>query len=195
MARGRIDVRNRRTEDPMTLRSRSVRLVVALLAFTVATSACGDDDGANGGTADDIDGTEVTRPAAGPRDGQADPPDDAAVGASIEVADSNLGQILTSGGMTLYLFTPDDGGESACYGECATSWPPLIDDGDLALDENLDGALFDTIGREDGGDQVTVDDRPLYLFTGDSVPGEMSGRGIGGTWYPVAPDGSPVGQD
>ena len=39
---------------------------------------------------------------------------------------TKLGKVLaTSSGRTLYLFMADKHGKSACYGQCATYWPPL----------------------------------------------------------------------
>ena len=38
-----------------------------------------------------------------------------------------LGDFLVDGrGMTLYLFTNDEPGVSACYDQCAVNWPPLL---------------------------------------------------------------------
>jgi predicted lipoprotein with Yx(FWY)xxD motif len=34
--------------------------------------------------------------------------------------------ITTKAGHTLYLFRADHGTTSACYGSCATYWPPLL---------------------------------------------------------------------
>src|SRR4029453_9568320 len=46
--------------------------------------------------------------------------------ATVGLANSGLGKILVdSQGRTLYLFKKDAGTKSACFGECASDWPPL----------------------------------------------------------------------
>ena len=45
---------------------------------------------------------------------------------------TKLGKVLaTSSGRTLYLFMKDKHGKSACNGQCATYWPPLMKKGTL----------------------------------------------------------------
>jgi predicted lipoprotein with Yx(FWY)xxD motif len=40
---------------------------------------------------------------------------------------TSLGRIaVNAGGRSLYLFETDRNGKSACYGSCATYWPPLL---------------------------------------------------------------------
>ncbi len=72
----------------------------------------------------------------------------------LTVADSALGEIVVDDeGFTLYVFIPDDGGDSTCYDECATAWPPL--EGDPVATGSVDAALFGTSLRTDGAQQVT----------------------------------------
>ena len=49
-----------------------------------------------------------------------------------------------------------------------------------------------TITRDDGTKQVTLAGMPLYLFAGDSHAGDVTGQGVGGVWWAVAPDGAKV---
>jgi predicted lipoprotein with Yx(FWY)xxD motif len=107
----------------------------------------------------------------------------------VEVATSGLGDILVSGGNTLYAFVPDDGGAPTCYDDCAVNWPPLLADGDVPVGEGLDSALFATATRTDGGEQVTANGWPLYFFAADAAPGDTTGQGVGGKWYVVGADG------
>ena len=81
-------------------------------------------------------------------------------------------------GMTLYTFDKDHAGngKSACYGDCATQWPPVPV---TAVSGTGDGS----IQREDGSTQATRENRPLYYFAGDAKPGEAKGDGIGGVWH------------
>jgi predicted lipoprotein with Yx(FWY)xxD motif len=165
------------------LRSRPARTLV-VLAVLGLTAACGsDDDGASTTTTRPADeSTTTTEPSTTETT-------EGATAATVEVTESDLGQILTSEGMTLYLFMPDDGGAPTCYDDCATAWPPLVADGAPTVGEGLDAALFATAARDDGGDQLTVDGWPLYFFSGDAAPGDTTGQGVGGQWYAVGPDG------
>lgn len=108
--------------------------------------------------------------------------------------DATLGDHLVDGdGRTLYLFTNDADGTSVCYEACATNWPPLLADGDVALGEGLDAALVGTTERTDGTVQVTYGGWPLYRFAADANPGDANGQGRNDVWFVVAPDGTGVG--
>src|SRR6476620_6289647 len=101
--------------------------------------------------------------------------------------DAKLGPILTDPkGMTLYLFTKDTPGVSACYGGCATAWPPLIASGDLSLPAGTPGTLG-TITRTDGAKQVTYNGAPLYYYATDKAAGDTTGQNVGKVWFVVAP--------
>jgi predicted lipoprotein with Yx(FWY)xxD motif len=116
---------------------------------------------------------------------------EAAAGAvSVEVVESSLGEILVSDGLTLYAFLPDNAGASTCSGDCAVAWPPLEAAGDLTLGEGLDAGDFATAPRSEGGEQVTFFGWPLYFYSGDAAPGDVTGQGLGDSWYVVAPDGT-----
>jgi len=100
-----------------------------------------------------------------------------------------LGPFLTdSAGMTLYLFTKDTvPGESACYDDCATNWPPLLTtDAPASLPVGIQGELG-TIERTDGTSQVTYNDVPLYYFAKDTKAGDTTGQGVGDVWWVVPP--------
>jgi predicted lipoprotein with Yx(FWY)xxD motif len=79
-----------------------------------------------------------------------------------------LGAILTdSQGNTVYVFAKDSSGALA--------------------------AKLGTTKRSDGSTQVTYGGRPLYTYTGDSSPGDVTGNGLdlyGAKWYAVQPNGS-----
>ncbi len=108
----------------------------------------------------------------------------AAAGVAVNVATTSLGDVLVDGaGLTLYMFTADADGGSACYGDCATSWPPLLSDAVPNLGKGLDSKDFGATTRDDGTAQVTFHGMPLYLFAGDTAPGDVNGQGLGGKWY------------
>lgn len=100
-------------------------------------------------------------------------------------------------GHTLYMFTADKAGRSGCSGACAKAWPPLLTSGRpvAAKGSGVNGKLLGTIKRSSRVLQVTYNGHPLYLFSGDKKPGQISGEGAhqyGGRWYIVNPAGNPV---
>src|SRR6266566_9541744 len=72
-------------------------------------------------------------------------------GVKVAVASSGLGRILVDGrGRTLYLFEKDKHGKSACTGQCAGFWPPLIAVGKPPLaTAGAQASLLGTIMRGD----------------------------------------------
>lgn len=166
------------------MRSRPARLLIALAALGLTAAACGDDS--------DDAGTTTTEAAAESSTTTTAADSSASL---VELVDSDLGQILTSDGRTLYTFAPDDGGASTCYDDCATNWPPLLADSEVTAGDGLDASLFGTVARDDGGEQVTVDGWPLYFFSGDAAAGDVNGQGVGDVWYAVGPDGTAIDDD
>src|SRR6185437_3189321 len=80
-----------------------------------------------------------------------------------------LGTLLVnSRGHTLYLFGKDPKGKSACSGQCATFWPPLISSGKPRAAGSAKASLIGTIKRADGRRQVTYNHHPLYTFGKDT---------------------------
>ncbi len=113
--------------------------------------------------------------------------------ATVAVADTKLGKVLVDGkGRTLYVFTKDSAGTSACTGGCATAWPPLMATGAVVPGAGLDAEDFATIMRSDGSKQVTFYGHPLYTFGGDKAAGDINGQKVAGSWFVVGTDGNPV---
>lgn len=107
------------------------------------------------------------------------------------------GPILTDAdGMTLYLFTNDEGSTSSCYDSCAENWPPLLV-GDRGLVESvMTDVELGTSERDDGSTMVTAAGYPLYYFANDEEPGDATGQGVSDVWYVLDAEGNPVdGQD
>src|SRR5246500_5559250 len=111
---------------------------------------------------------------------------------SISLRPTKLGKVLVAAnGRTLYLFTADKGKTSACYGQCASYWPPLIAQNPTA-GAGLQAALLGTAKRSDGKLQVTYGGHPLYFIADDKKPGDVNGQGFvhfGGTWWVVSAAG------
>jgi predicted lipoprotein with Yx(FWY)xxD motif len=108
--------------------------------------------------------------------------------ASVQLAST---QILTNAqGMTLYLYTPDKKNQSACSGECAEYWPPVLVPSGMQVPAAVSGAIaaFGVAVRADGTRQLTYDGAPLYTFIKDKKPGDMTGQGAYGVWWVVAAD-------
>ena len=100
---------------------------------------------------------------------------------------SKLGQILTnSSGRTIYVFFKDKAGSntSACTGTCANVWPPLTapPSGTPTLQPGVPGTLS-VVSRPDGTKQVAYNGQPLYIYSGDSAPGDTNGEGILNVWF------------
>jgi predicted lipoprotein with Yx(FWY)xxD motif len=117
----------------------------------------------------------------------------------VSTSSSSLGRILVnSSGRTLYLFGKDKRGKSACVGQCATFWPPLIAKGKPHAMGGAKASLLGTTKRSDGRMQVTYNHHPLYTFVKDKKKGQTNGEGLnafGAEWYAVSPAGSKVEDD
>jgi predicted lipoprotein with Yx(FWY)xxD motif/plastocyanin len=105
-----------------------------------------------------------------------------------------LGSILTDGqGRTLYLFMKDTKDTSNCYDACATTWPPLISQGQLPTAGNgIKAELVGTAQRKDGTTQITFNGWPLYHYAPDQQPGDTKGQGVGNVWFVISPSGDPI---
>lgn len=102
------------------------------------------------------------------------------------------GYLTDGAGYTLYMFTADKGGASACYDACAVAWPPLIVTGQAMAGKGVEAARLGMIVRRDGTHQVTYAGMPLYTFKGDKEAGSTVGDEInhfGGEWYMLSAAG------
>lgn len=142
-------------------------------------------------------------------------PQDGEQPATIEVDSlADTGPYITDGeGRALYAIEGEPEGESTCYDECASEWPPFLasDGADGAGGaDGADGASageptpgapgagpaeadrIGTLERRDGQRQVTYEGRALYYYHDDQEPGETDGHHLTdqwGEWYLVRPDG------
>ena len=148
----------------------------AIAAIALVTAACG-----SGGYNKPAGASGTTR---------------ATAAASVSVADSPLGPLLVDGsGRTLYLFEKDRNGKSACSGQCAVFWPPLITSGKPRVTGGAKASLIDTMRRADGRLQVTYNHHPLYTFVKDKKAGQTNGEGVnafGAGWDAMSPAGAKV---
>jgi predicted lipoprotein with Yx(FWY)xxD motif len=115
----------------------------------------------------------------------------------ISLATTDLGDVLVDGGgMTLYMFVPDqqENGTPTCYTDCEKMWPPFeeAESGVFLPGEGVDESLFGTVARKDGTRQVTYNELPLYLFSGDKAAGDLNGQGLGDVWWVMDAGGEPI---
>src|SRR5215469_13243818 len=79
-----------------------------------------------------------------------------ATAGKVTLHNTSVGDVLaTSSGRTLYLFMKDKHGKSACYGQCATYWPPLMKKGKVSAAAGVKAKLLGTTKRKNGKRQVT----------------------------------------
>ena len=100
----------------------------------------------------------------------------------------SLGKILVDEkGMTLYYFSKDADGQSACLDDCLASWPLYYND-NPTIGTDLDAKDFDVITRSDGSKQTTYKGWPLYYFINDNAKGDVKGEGVKDVWFVAKPD-------
>ncbi|SMG13597.1 Secreted repeat of unknown function [Marivirga sericea] len=104
--------------------------------------------------------------------------------AEIKLVDKGaLGEIITdTNGLSLYIFTKDVDGTSACTDDCLSAWPVFYMK-DIATSTGLDASDFANITRADGSKQTTYKGWPLYYFASDEVEEDVKGDGVGSVWY------------
>jgi predicted lipoprotein with Yx(FWY)xxD motif len=92
------------------------------------------------------------------------------------------GVLTNSAGMTLYTFDRDSAGKSACNGQCAANWPPLMAQGGAT-----DSGNYSVVTRDDGSKQWAYKGKPLYTWAKDQKPGDKSGDGVNNVWHIAKP--------
>ncbi len=160
-------------------------LVIALSFFmAMFIAACGSYTTTGGGPY----GSGSTNPTA-----TAPPTTGNSASAVIQTATATVkGQSETvftdAQGKTLYYFTADSATQSACSGACAQMWPLLLftGSGGPTSSTSLAGKL--SIQTDANGSQVEYNGHPLYIFSGDTAPGQTNGEGLFGMWFVATPN-------
>ncbi len=84
-----------------------------------------------------------------------------------------LGAPLIDGGgwhvFPVYSYSGDSASKSACRGECAVVWPPLLTAGSPGVEGGAQSGALGTLTRPDGSLQVTYHGKPLYLFANEGI--------------------------
>lgn len=109
----------------------------------------------------------------------------------------NLNPVVVNGaGFTLYRFDKDtaDPSKSNCNDDCAVTWPPVVvnPDGKIFID-GISPSAVGAVRRDDGTWQATIGGLPVYRFSKDLQPGDTNGKGVGGTWFGITPNGGKAG--
>ena len=157
------------------MRTTSIRRGAVALAL-LALAGCGSSYG--GGSAASISSSSSA----------------SASNAVLKTAQTDLGKVVVDAdGRTVYVFDKDTAGSgtSACTGPCLAKWPPVQATSGSPTGSGVTGQLG-TIKRDDGTEQVTLAGMPLYLYSGDSHAGDVTGQAVGGTWWVVSPDGKKI---
>jgi predicted lipoprotein with Yx(FWY)xxD motif len=165
--------------------------LLAVLALVVA--ACSSNDANEGPTTTQAETTTTTEAAPTTTEAATNTTVQPEVaGLVVTVAESSLGTILVDGdGNTLYLFTPDEQGDSVCYDQCEAAWPPLS--ASVVAGDGIDAGLLGSVPRTDGTEQATYNGWPLYYFANDAVAGDVNGQGVNDVWYVLSPSGGGIG--
>jgi len=104
--------------------------------------------------------------------------------------DAHFGSVITDGsGNTLYFFSLDANGSSACTtaGGCLAVWP-IVYEASPTLGTGLNASDFASISRSDGSKQTTYKGWPLYRYAGDATAGNINGDGVDRVWFVAKPD-------
>jgi predicted lipoprotein with Yx(FWY)xxD motif len=163
-------------------------LAVALGAGLL-TAACSS----SGSSSSSAPASSAASPAGGSASSAA-----AAAGSGLVIItkSGSAGAFLTDGsGRAVYLWMKDGKDSSACDGACAGAWPPVTATGAVSASGGVTMADLSTITRSGGAKQVVYDGHPLYYFSGDSGPGQVSGQGsdaFGAKWWLVDPAGTSI---
>jgi predicted lipoprotein with Yx(FWY)xxD motif len=170
--------------------TRTLSAVAALAAAAALVAGCGGSgNSAEGGAY----GNEGGRYGEGGSAGKGE-----SSGAVSVATVGDLGKVLVdSKGFTLYYFEKDKGGKSACYGACASAWPPLTTGGAPHAMSGAESSMLGTTKRKDGTTQVAYAGWPLYTYVADTKPGEDKGtdvKAFGASWYPLHPNGKKAGE-
>ncbi|KUN59146.1 hypothetical protein AQJ46_40885 [Streptomyces canus] len=187
---------------------RNASLVASAAAVLVLTTACGQEGGTSSVGSQNVGATAAaggyggvgsgigtgTSPSASSTvaGGQGNLGAQSASAGKLEVsANAELGDVLTdSAGLSLYRFDEDtaEPPKSNCNGDCATAWPP-VPANDASAGAGIDKALLGEVTRADGSKQLTIGGWPAYRYAKDTKAGDLTGQGVGGKWYALAPTG------
>lgn len=112
--------------------------------------------------------------------------------------------LVDSRGFTLYMYSSDSPGSSACYNDatyhCSKAWPPLLTKGKPRAGTGAKASLLSTFKRDGGVLQVQYKGHPLYTNAGapnfglpkDAKPGDVKGQRFLEIWWVLNPAGNRI---
>jgi predicted lipoprotein with Yx(FWY)xxD motif len=95
--------------------------------------------------------------------------------------------LVDAEGRSLYIYTGED--ESMVD---TTLWEPVEANDADTLGEGLDETLMGSVARDDGTQQLTYNEYPLYRYTNDLAPGDVMGQGMDDNWWLLSHLGEPI---
>lgn len=104
------------------------------------------------------------RPATGPATLAVERPIPGQTSYAGRVLGAEVGPLVGEGIATVYTFSRDRTGRSACTGACARMFIPLLTTGMPVAGPGVRGSQVGVIRRPDGTQQVTYRGHPLYLY-------------------------------
>lgn len=169
--------------------TRAARAWSAVLSMA-AVASCGQGEATRAAAGATSSAVPAPAPASAPAPA-APPP------MRLSVARSpRFGAYLTANGRAVYLLESESGAPP-CTGSCLIVWPALVAARGAAVtgDSLARESLIGTTARPEGAAQVTYAGQPLYLYLGDTGPGQTLGQHVEdawGEWYLVSPTGGEV---
>jgi predicted lipoprotein with Yx(FWY)xxD motif len=168
------------------LTTRGILTAAGAVGLVLSAAACGTSSSTSASSP--ATSAPTSAPAASTFTPAAPASSAAPAAAVLKIDQTSLGPVLSNAqGFTVYWFAKDTTTSSACSGACAAAWPPVIGMPQVASGVKLSGKLGE-IRRSDGSMQATYEGHPLYLFAGDSKPGQTNGNavdGFGALWYAI----------
>ena len=179
-----------------TLPAIAILAIGALLAVTGCGSSNSNSSSGEGGAYGSGGGETDTTKSAKSEAGGGAASSGSGVVAVAKSPELGTAILVDSKGFTLYDFHKDKGTQSACYGACASIWPPLTTSGKPQAMSGAAASKLGTTKRSDGTLQVTYASHPLYTYVADTKPGEAKGNDFssyGAQWYALMPSGEEAG--
>jgi predicted lipoprotein with Yx(FWY)xxD motif len=161
-------------------------LVLVAAGLALGMAACGDDKPSVSSATSALPAVTTTVAAVT----TTAPASAASTGPLLKTADdATLGKIVVDGaGLTVYTWDRDTTSTSGCSGGCAGTWPAVLVPAGTPTPipaDGVTGTLASSARPDGGGNQLTLDGKPVYRYAADSAPGEAKGDGVGGVWHVV----------
>ena len=173
--------------------ARRFGIPLAVLAI-VAVSACGSSSKSSTSSSNTTTASPTTAYSYG--GGSTTSPPTVAASSSVVLKtalNTKVNQeIIVDGasGKTVYEYKPDGTSTtSKVPAALKTAWPPVTT---TSGDKGVSGGLSAAKVSVNADNQVAYNGHLLYTFSGDSGPGTANGQALGGIWYVLSANGTPI---